>query len=219
MRGENSPITNAAGLGECERHDERQLGQALELSGTGLSVAEPLNTISGTLSNVTGSNTWTGNVTLASTIDVASGTTLTMSGQLSGSNGVSEGGTGKLVLSNNTNNFTGVMAINAGVVNITQNNAVGRSGRGQRHDGGDERGVGNRGRHHGRRKALSLDGTGVSNGGDLRNISGANIWQGLITLAAAAEIQSDAGTLTLDPATGDGGHRNVRVDGGWRGRR
>jgi hypothetical protein len=45
-----------------------------------------------------------------------------------------------------------------------------------------------------------------------RNVSGTNTWQGLITLAAAAEIQSDAGTLTLDPATGDHGNRNVRVD-------
>ena len=64
-------------------------------------------------------------------------------------------------------------------------------------------------------EALSLDGTGVSNGGALRNVSGTNTWQGLITLAAAAEIQSDAGTLTLDPATGDAvtGTFALTVDG------
>lgn len=51
-------------------------------------------------------------------------------------------------------------------------------------------------------EALSLSGGGISNGGALRNISGDNTYTGAITLAAAARIHSDSGTLTLDVASG-----------------
>jgi len=46
-------------------------------------------------------------------------------------------------------------------------------------------------------EALSLTGSGISSGGALRNISGANSYAGAITLAGATTINSDAGTLTL----------------------
>ena len=50
---------------------------------------------------------------------------------------------------------------------------------------------------------LTLNGTGVSNDGALRNISGNNTYQGAITLAADTRINSDSGTLTLDVASGN----------------
>jgi autotransporter-associated beta strand protein len=50
---------------------------------------------------------------------------------------------------------------------------------------------------------LTLNGTGISNGGALRNISGDNIYGGQITLAGHSRIHSDAGLLTLDVASGD----------------
>jgi autotransporter-associated beta strand protein len=46
-------------------------------------------------------------------------------------------------------------------------------------------------------EALTLSGTGISSGGALRNVSGSNALEGVITLAAASSITSDAGTLTL----------------------
>src|SRR6185503_8644344 len=46
-------------------------------------------------------------------------------------------------------------------------------------------------------EALTLNGTGVTTGGALRNISGANSWAGAVTLGSASRINSDAGTLTL----------------------
>jgi autotransporter-associated beta strand protein len=46
-------------------------------------------------------------------------------------------------------------------------------------------------------EALTLNGTGVSATGALRNISGNNSYAGLVTLASAARINSDAGTLSL----------------------
>jgi autotransporter-associated beta strand protein len=49
-------------------------------------------------------------------------------------------------------------------------------------------------------EALTLNGTGVSTDGALRNISGNNNYAGLVTLASATRINSDAGTLTLSNA-------------------
>jgi autotransporter-associated beta strand protein len=46
-------------------------------------------------------------------------------------------------------------------------------------------------------EALTLNGTGVSSGGALRNISGNNTYGGLLTLGSASRINSDSGTLTL----------------------
>jgi autotransporter-associated beta strand protein len=46
-------------------------------------------------------------------------------------------------------------------------------------------------------ESLTLNGSGVSNTGALRSISGNNEWTGNITLAAAARIASDAGLLTI----------------------
>jgi len=47
---------------------------------------------------------------------------------------------------------------------------------------------------------ITLNGTGVSNGGALRNVSGNNTDAGSITLASASRINSDAGLLTLNGA-------------------
>jgi autotransporter-associated beta strand protein len=52
-------------------------------------------------------------------------------------------------------------------------------------------------------EALSLSGTGNSGNGALRNISGNNTWTGAITLAGAANIISNANTLTIDVASGN----------------
>jgi autotransporter-associated beta strand protein len=46
-------------------------------------------------------------------------------------------------------------------------------------------------------EGLTLNGTGQGNGGALRNNSGTNTYGGLVTLASASRINSDAGTLTL----------------------
>ncbi len=52
-------------------------------------------------------------------------------------------------------------------------------------------------------ETLTLNGTGLSNGGVLRNLSGNNTWGGALTIATASRINSDAGTLTLDVASGN----------------
>ncbi|HMG04365.1 MAG TPA: autotransporter-associated beta strand repeat-containing protein, partial [Chthoniobacterales bacterium] len=52
-------------------------------------------------------------------------------------------------------------------------------------------------------ETLSLNGTGISNDGALRNISGNNSWAGTITINSTTRINSDSGTLTLDVASGN----------------
>src|SRR5204863_9944359 len=61
-------------------------------------------------------------------------------------------------------------------------------------------------------EALTLNGTGISSDGALRNISGANSYGGDITLGSASRINSDAGTLTLSGAIG-GATQNLTVGG------
>ena len=53
-------------------------------------------------------------------------------------------------------------------------------------------------------EALTLNGTGVSSGGALRNTSGNNTWTGAITLAANARINSEAGTLIASSTVAGG---------------
>ena len=52
-------------------------------------------------------------------------------------------------------------------------------------------------------ETLTLDGTGISNDGALRNISGNNSWAGTITINSTTRINSDFRTLTLDVASGN----------------
>src|SRR4029078_3978529 len=51
---------------------------------------------------------------------------------------------------------------------------------------------------------LTLNGSGISGNGALRNVSGNNTWTGGVTLGSAATVQSDSGALTLSGAAGRG---------------
>ena len=113
---------------------------------------------------------------------------------ISGSGGVTQAGSGTLVL-NGANTYTGTTTVSSGVVNIQNANALGStaagtsvsSGAALQIQGGITTAV----------EALTLNGTGVSNDGALRNISGSNTYAGLVTLGSGTRINSDAGTLTL----------------------
>jgi autotransporter-associated beta strand protein len=49
-------------------------------------------------------------------------------------------------------------------------------------------------------EALTLNGSGISSGGALRNIGGTNTYSGPVTLGSASRINSDSGTLILNNA-------------------
>jgi fibronectin-binding autotransporter adhesin len=193
--------------------------EALTLNGTGISDG-------GALRNIAGNNSWGGLITLGSTSRINSDADkLTLNGNIGGTdknlivggaadtwiNGVINTGNGTLTKDGNgtltltgNNNFGGAMTISSGVVNVRHSYGLGSVSGGvtvqsgaalqlqadPSYNSGQPIQVGN--------EALSLSGTGVSNDGALRNISGNNSYGGAITVASAsARINSDSGTLTL----------------------
>ena len=199
--------------------------EALTLNGTGIS-----NT--GALRNVSGANSWAGAIGLASNSRINSDAgTLTVSGTITGANtnltvggsgnitlsgaigtgsgGIAKDGSGTLVLSG-TSTYSGATTISSGVVNVQNSSGLGSaassasvaSGAELQLQGGISVGS----------EALTLNGTGLSNTGSLHNISGTNSWAGAVTLASAARMNSDAGTLTVSGDIGGSG-QNLSVGG------
>jgi autotransporter-associated beta strand protein len=121
-------------------------------------------------------------------------------------------GDGTLTLSG-ANGYTGPTRVGAGVLNLQNATAAGTtaggisvtSGAALQLPGGITIGA----------EALTLNGTGISNDGALRNMSGNNTYGGLVTLGSATRINSDAGTLTLDVSSGNAitGTFNLTLDG------
>jgi fibronectin-binding autotransporter adhesin len=194
--------------------------ETLSLNGTGISN-------DGALRNISGNNSWAGTITINSTtrinsdsgtltLDVASGNAITGSNDnlqfggagnvtvndviATGTGTLTKDGTGTLTL-NAANTYTGATTVSAGVLNLQNATGLGTiaagttvtSGAALQLQGGVA--VGN--------ETLSLDGTGISSDGALRNISGNNSWAGTITINSTTRINSDSGTLTLDVASGN----------------
>jgi autotransporter-associated beta strand protein len=159
-----------------------------------LTLAQTWNAASGNL--VFGGNIANGGFLLT----IGGGSNTSASGILSGAGGLMKSGAGRLTLTG-ANSYTGATTVSAGVLNLQNATGLGTtaagttvtSGAALQLQGGIV--VGN--------EALTLDGTGISNDGALRNISGNNSWAGLITINSTTRINSDSGTLTLDVASGN----------------
>ncbi|MEQ1754218.1 MAG: autotransporter domain-containing protein [Micropepsaceae bacterium] len=161
-------------------------------------------------SSTIGSLAGSGNVDLGA--DLATGgndTSTEFSGVLLGAGDLSKDGTGTLTLSG-TNTYTGKTFINVGAIRIENGAALGStagetvvaSGAALEVQGSIVTGA----------EAVTLNGTGIADGGALRNISGNNILGGPVTLASATRINSDAGTIQTNGAiTGAG--QNLTVGG------
>lgn len=131
-----------------------------------------------------------------------------LAGTIVGSGDLTKVGAGTLTISG-ANSYSGLTTISAGVVNIQSGSALGSASFGTTVAAGAALEL--QGNIAVGAEALSLSGTGVSGNGALRNISDANTWGGLITLAATSEIQSDSGSLTIDVPAGDAINSNFTV--------
>ena len=123
-------------------------------------------------------------------------TAQTESRYLTGSGNLAKTGNGTLTISGTTNNFTGTVGITNGAIRATASDALGsstgvtvQSGAALEYAGGITV-----------NRNLTINSTGVSGAGALRNISGNNIHSGTLTLGTASRIASDAGTLTISGA-------------------
>jgi autotransporter-associated beta strand protein len=227
----STSIQNASALGDTTTGTTVASGAALQIQGDITVGAEALSIAgtgvggTGALRNISGANTYGGPVTLAGPTLISSDAgTLTLSnpGPITGPTfALSIGGAGNTTINSSidtttgslaktdsgtltltgANTFTGGVNVTGGVVNIQNDSALGTvaggvvvgNGAALQLEGGITVAA----------EALTMVGTGISDTGALRNIIGDNTWGGAITLSTTTRIQSDAGTLTLDVASGN----------------
>ena len=119
-------ITRSSGLGTTDGGTTVSNGATLRLDGDNLNVAEGL-TLSGTLANA-GDNEYSGAMTLTDTgtLDSEANSTLTVTGNIGGTGGLSKTGAGMVALmGTGANTYAGVTNVNAGILRIGKNSALG----------------------------------------------------------------------------------------------
>jgi autotransporter-associated beta strand protein len=205
----------------------------LTLNGTGTAA-------NGALENVSGSNTYSGLITLGSnsTIGSDAGTlTLSNTGTITGSgdnltltgsgNGtlasfigtntgtLTKSGSGTWTLTG-ANTYTGVTNVNAGALNIHNGSALADTASVTVASGAALQLQG--GISTTAAVGLTLNGTGTATNGALENVAGSNTYSGLIALGSNSTIGSDAGTLTLsNTGTIIGSGNNLTLTGSGNG--
>ncbi|MDB6059320.1 MAG: autotransporter-associated beta strand repeat protein, partial [Verrucomicrobiales bacterium] len=175
---------------------------AVTISGSGLLDLNGFNETIGSLSGSTG-----GLINLgAGTLNVGDGNSTTYAGSIAGTGGLIKTGSGTLTLKG-ASTFSGATAINSGVLNVQNATSLGAgavsvsSGTALELQGGITISG----------QPLTINGSGISGNGALRNISGNNSWSGSVTLGTASTVQSDSGTLTI--SGGVSGGQPLTVDG------
>jgi autotransporter-associated beta strand protein len=217
LQAENSSALGAVGVGNGIVVSD---GAVLRLNG-GITIGNKPLTLAGTgiansgalVNYLDNANEMQGDITLAGASRINSAGTLTLSGDVSGGEVLTVGGTGDTIISgiittgantltkdgtgtltlSGANTYSGGTAINAGVVSATTSAEALGTGAVTVADGAALQVTGNLNFN----EALSLSGTGVGDGGALRHISGTTQWSGGITLVEASRINSDADTLTI----------------------
>ena len=152
-----------------------------------------------------------GSIAGEGSIDIASSVTLTigadnssttLSGVISGDGNLIKVGIGTITLSG-ANDYTGSTTISNGVIKASHNTALGTIAGGTSVANGaalelsGSITIGS--------EALTLIGTGISNGGALRHVLGGNTYGGNITLSTSAvRINSDTGTFLISGTISNG---------------
>ncbi len=150
-----------------------------------------LNGFSETIGSLAGS----GSVALgAGQLTLASNASTTFSGAISGTGGLTKTGTGTLTLSG-PSTYSGSTTINAGTLYVRSSNGLGTGPGGVTIANGASLDLDSNISVAG--KNVTLIGTGVGGNGAFRNLSGDNIWGGLVSLGGAATINVNSGNLYL----------------------
>jgi autotransporter-associated beta strand protein len=155
-----------------------------------------------TVSAITNNGTLVFNRNNAMTQGTAFGTVIT------GTGNIVQAGTGTLTLSG-VNTYTGSTTVSAGNITISNASALGSTAAGTTVANGAALQI--QGDIAVGAEALNLTGSGFSNAGALRNLSGTNSLGGAITLSGATTIGADSGTLTL--SGGISGTQNLTLVG------
>ncbi|MFL5240613.1 MAG: autotransporter-associated beta strand repeat-containing protein [Gemmataceae bacterium] len=218
-------------------------GAALQVQGGVTFNAEPLTligtgiTATGALRNVSGNNIWLGNITVGSastigssantltvngnidnhgfllTVNGAGSTVFDSAGVLSGAGGLTKSGTGTLTLSGTgVNTYGGATTVSQGALNIQKASALGATTAGTTVATGAA--LQAQGGVTFDAEPLTINGTGVSGGGALANVSGNNTWQGNIAVGAQSRIVVTAGALTVTGNIDVGNRLTVSTGGG-----
>ena len=186
-------------LGQGALVDILPTGTAVTVAGGATLDLNGVDQTIGSLTGASGSAVALGDATLTTG---GAGST-EFAGGISGSGALVKQGAETTFTLSGASTYEGPTAVDAGTLNIRHASALGATGAGSgtlvasgaalEVQGGIAVGA----------EPLSLAGTGVGGTGALRNVSGSNWWAGPVTLTAATKIQSDAGTLTLDVASGN----------------
>lgn len=163
------------------------VGENLTVSGQGVGS-------NGAVRNLSGNNTLTGTVALGaeSYLGTAAGSTLTLTGPVSGAFGLAKVGDGTLVLNSaSANTYTGTTAITGGTLEVRRSDALGAvnattiaSGASLRLNGSGLTLAEN----------FTVNGTGFNNAGALQNTGGNNTLTGAITMTGHSVVSATTGT-------------------------
>ncbi|HEX5273199.1 MAG TPA: autotransporter-associated beta strand repeat-containing protein [Gemmataceae bacterium] len=164
----------------------------------------------GALDNISGSNKWTGPITLASDSTIAGQGSLSLSGAIGGPGGLTSVGSGAILIGSNT--YTGPTVVSAGTLILASANAV-KSSSGVTVDGGATLALNNPNTAVNLSYAavpLTLNGSGAGGAGALTSAGGSVTWTGPITLASNSTISAG---VTLEVTGAVGGSGGLTVEG------
>jgi autotransporter-associated beta strand protein len=129
------------------------------------------------------------------TLNGPNNTNSNYAGKITGgaSSSLTVSGTGKVYLSGDGSGFSGTTNVTSGTLNVSGSNTVLGSGAVSVSSGGNLQVQGGINLAN----AVTINGTGTTQNGAIQNFAGNNTLSGPITVASAARINSDAGTLAL----------------------